>query len=266
MPNLPDFSDIISDIIWVVPGFLLIQRWNKSRPDQCVELSGWKYVFFVFTTGTVYLILSHLFFGSGQFQTNENTSTSFIGWVELCLLIYYPLIYSYDHFKTVVPICALIFGLSYIPFLAYPWVNNITKIILIGYVMVRIVYLILGRAVPHVRDEFYNKCSDCWKMLVMLTMKNGKAYLGFLWKYAENHSADHALQVVSVVPFKSGYIEENGVINWNQFYPEYLKDQSRKDKELNEAEVLIPRSEIVTLRKYSPKLERHFDNKQNKNK
>ena len=56
------------------------------------------------------------------------------------------------------------------------------------------------------------------------------------------------------------------LLGWNQFYPEYLKDQSRKDEELNEAEVLIPRSEIVTLRKYSPKLEDHFANKQNNKK
>ena len=33
-----------------------------------------------------------------------------------------------------------------------------------------------------------------------------------LWKYAENYSANHELQVLSVVPLKSGYIEENGVI------------------------------------------------------
>ena len=37
----------IHNILWVVPGVIFIYLYNKRRPSQSIDLSGWSYIFFL---------------------------------------------------------------------------------------------------------------------------------------------------------------------------------------------------------------------------
>lgn len=110
-----------------------------------------------------------------------------------------------------------------------------------------------------VYDNFYNKCIAWENKFVLLTLKNGKAYIGILWKYPEIPKSRHESQTIAIIPFKSGYrIEDTKKIDWNTDYPEY-EDESQ----FMDMEVIIPRSEIITFGKFNKKVFEHFYHKDN---
>ena len=128
------------------------------------------------------------------------------------------------------------------------------------------VWLILAQFKPianwiftPVSDNFYKKCIEWKNEKALLTLKNGKAYIGILWKYLENPSEKYESQVISIVPFISGYRnKETKKITWNTYYPEY-----ESESDLTDMEILIPRNEIVTIGKFNTRVFDYFYN-QNK--
>ena len=107
-----------------------------------------------------------------------------------------------------------------------------------------------------VQDNFYKKCVEWENDAILLTLKNGKSYIGILWKYPENPKSRHESQTISIIPFKSGCrVEETKKIEWNTDYPEY----KNKSQFVN-MEIIIPRSEIVTFGKFSERTFRYFYN------
>ncbi|MCZ0931985.1 MAG: hypothetical protein OXJ52_02405 [Oligoflexia bacterium] len=106
-----------------------------------------------------------------------------------------------------------------------------------------------------VYDNFYKKCVEWENKEILLTLKNGKTYQGFLWKYPENSKSRHESQTISIVPFKSGYrTNETKEVIWNIYYPKY---ESYFD--LVNMEIIIPRTEIATFGKFSRKTFDHFE-------
>ena len=105
-------------------------------------------------------------------------------------------------------------------------------------------------------DNFYKKCLEWKNKFVLLILRNGKTYIGILWKYPENPKARHESQTVSIVPFKSGYrAEDTKKITWNIDYPEY-----KNKSQFIDMEIIIPRTEIITFGKFNKKVFEHLIN------
>ena len=49
---------------------------------------------------------------------------------------------------------------------------------------------------------------------MLLTLKNGKAYIGILWKYPEHPKSRYESQTISIIPLRSGYREKEK----NEYY------------------------------------------------
>ena len=110
------------------------------------------------------------------------------------------------------------------------------------------------KMLPPIYDNFYKKCIEWENEIVLLTLKNGKAYIGVLWKYPETPRSRHESQTISIIPIKSGYRDEKTKqVEWNVNYPEYKTVNHWLDME-----TIIPRSEIITYGKFSEKTFEHF--------
>ena len=115
--------------------------------------------------------------------------------------------------------------------------------------------LILNFISIPINDNFYNKCVSWENKFILLTLKNNKVYIGILWKYPENPKSRFEFQTISIVPFKSGYrCESTKKIKWNINYPKY-----KDDFQIASMEVIIPRSEIITVGKFNKEVFKHFD-------
>ena len=111
-----------------------------------------------------------------------------------------------------------------------------------------------------IQDNFCKKCIKWENEFVILTLKNGKAYIGVLWKYPENPRARHESQTISIIPFQSGYRDQlTQKVIWNTFYPEY-----KEEAHYLNMEVIIPRSEIITFGKFSPETFKFFKEQEQK--
>ena len=105
---------------------------------------------------------------------------------------------------------------------------------------------------PQTQDDFYNKCIQWHKKAILLTLKNGKVYVGSLRKYSNSTHLRYELQTISIIPSFSGYREkEKKRIEWTTHYP---TDKSNSDMEL-----IIPRSEIVTFCKFNQEAHKYFE-------
>ena len=136
------------------------------------------------------------------------------------------------------------------------YINTTAATLIISLLLAAISFL-LSRWKPitefisiSVHDHFYKKCI-AWKFeTILLTLKNGKAYIGILWESPENPRARHESQTISIIPLKSGYRDqETKNIIWDTIYPE-LEDGSNFEDLM---ELIIPRSEILTYGKFCEK-------------
>ena len=113
-----------------------------------------------------------------------------------------------------------------------------------------------------IQDNFCKKCIEWEGEAILLTLKNGKAYIGVLCKYPENPRARHESQTISIMPIKSGYRDQyTKDISWTTDYPQYdeLEDKNQQNKVKDLVETLIPRSEIITFGKFSPETFKFFN-------
>lgn len=100
---------------------------------------------------------------------------------------------------------------------------------------------------PSIYDNFYRKCIEWENELIIITLKNEKAYIALLWKYPEIPNSRYETQTISIVPYLSGYRhQETKKIEWNIPYPMY-KDENQ----IKSMEIIVPRSEIITLGKFN---------------
>ncbi len=211
----------LENILWVVPGVLFIHFFNKYRPQESISLSGWPYVFFIVVIATLTWIPSKLI-----------VISTFDDWFKAC-----------------------------------HWLNGLDEnllkqiLILLCAIVFSVLWLLLVRVkfisewiFPSVYDNFYKKCIKWENEIVLLTLKNGKTYIGVLWKYPENPRSRHESQTISIVPIKSGYREQDTKqVVWNTNYPPYEEESDFIDMEL-----IIPRSEILTYGKFNEKVFEHF--------
>lgn len=106
---------------------------------------------------------------------------------------------------------------------------------------------------PQSEDDFYNKCSEWKNKAVLLTLKNGKVYVGSLLKYPSNSNLQYEFQIISIIPSFSGCREQKQKwVEWNTYYPSVKSDSS-------DMELVIPRSEIVSFSKFNREAHKHFE-------
>lgn len=166
--------------------------------------------------------------------------------------------------------------ISYLTSCGKEWIETIK--IFISMILSFLLFLCcklerIKHILPKIRDNFYKKCFHWENELVFLTLKNDKTYIGRLWKYPENPQEKYELQTISIVPFVSGYRDEEKKIVWNNFYPEYqistneidkkestsdMQTEDKKKISLSDMEVIIHRSEILTFGKFNKNVNAHF--------
>ncbi len=178
----------LQSILWVIPGFIFAAIYNRRKPGQAVNLSGWPYFFFVALIAAITWIPAEII-APGVFNWLKNYEwlKPFFGWLnENMPEAEGKKIQSFQALLTAI---TAITG-SFVLLLLIQW-GAITKIFF-----------------PPPHDNFYNKCIEWENKSIFLTLKNSKAYIGILWKFPENPKSRHESQTISIVPFKSGYRDE----------------------------------------------------------
>ena len=220
----------LHSILWVIPGVIFISIYNRRRPERAIGLSGWQYVFSLVVVASITWIPSE-FIAEEVFE-----------WFKKCdqiQLFFNRLNEILDLDKNKVQeikILSISILFTFLWLLLFQW-----------GVIVRMIF-------PPVHDNFYNRSVEWENEEILLTLQNGKAYHGILWKYPEDPKARHKSQTISIIPFKSGYRDSEERVVWNTYYPEY-KDFSH----LINMEIIIPRSEIITFGKFSVETFKHFE-------
>ena len=204
----------LHDILWVIPGVIFIYFYNRRRPNDTINLSGWPYIFFlvviaVFTWLPIEFFYKANFFNIKAFFDDFEIIENYF--IEDVFILLFSVIFS-----------IILFFITQNKMVA-KWMF------------------------PSVQDNFYKKCVEWEHKGIILTLKNGKAYYGILWKYPENSKSRHESQTISIVPCISGFRDEKTKkVKWSTYYPEYENEENF----LN-SEIIIPRSEIITFGKFN---------------
>lgn len=195
------------NFLWVIPGLFFIHFYNKRRPSEAIDLSGWPYLFLL-------VIIAAFTWLPAE-------------WISFQL---------FGKKLTLVTIFISLF-ISFVLFL-----------------IIRIPFIAQQIFLP-VHDNFHRKCIEWENKEILLSLRNGKTYQGILWKYPDSPKSRYESQTISIVPFKSGYRDNNTKkVVWNTDYPQYEKYSQFVDME-----AIIPRSEIIIFGKFSNRTFKHFE-------
>ena len=206
----------LENVLWVIPGVIFTYFYNRRRPSNIIKLSGWPYLFFIVVI-------------------------AFFTWLPTKWILFK--YFGENPFFSNDPLLQEIFT------------TLISIIFSIFLFLITQVKFILHFISAPVNDNFYNKCVKWENNFVFLNLKNGKTYIGILWKYPESPKSRHESQTISMVPFKSGYrTEQTKEVIWTTDYPKYENHSDFVDME-----VIIPRTEIVTFGKFSSKTFKYFE-------
>lgn len=203
-------------ILWVIPGVIFISIYNRRRPEMAINLSGWPYIFFVVVLAAITWLPAELIL-----HFNIWSSKSFFI-KKLCI-----------NESIVTLLIAILFSFFWL--ICTQW-KRIAELVF-----------------PPVYDNFYRKCTEWHKKAILLTLKNGKAYIGILWKYSEHPKSRYESQTISITPLRSGYREkEQKRIVWTTNYP-------HNESYFNNMELILPRSEILTFGKFNIEAHKYFE-------
>ena len=204
----------LHNILWVIPGVVFINVYNRRRPDETIVLSGWPYLFFL-------VVIASL-----AWLPSEWIMLKVAGWT------------SVEISNAAEQIITLTTSLA------------ATAVLLLFAQWEPVANMIFS---PE-QDNFYRKCIEWENHAVLLTLKSGKVYIGVLWKFPENPRSRHESQTISIIPVKSGYRDnDTKKAMWNTDYKE-TQDKSH----FIDMEIIIPRSEIITFRKFNKEVFNYF--------
>ena len=255
-------------LLWVIPGVIFIHIYNKKRPIDSINLSGWSYLFSlviiaVFTWLPVEIIFQDKLdvFGRWGILVLPVVSGLLSGCIALALtlsaIMKWP---SWFYFFASLAITAIIWlsveiiffgGLNFFDKqrLVWIWVPVVFGSIL--FILPLLLVKFLNIIFFNVQDSFLTNCSRWEGSLVILSLRNDKVYIGILLKYPEDPRARHESQTISIIPLVSGGRDRNTKeVKWGTFYPQ---------DDLQDCEISIPRNEIVTFGKFNEKIFGHFN-------
>ena len=207
----------IYNILWVVPGVIFVSIYNRSRPGQAINLLGWPYIFSLVILSVVTWFPAEFLsqFFSIEIEVLNSTQNKLLN-------------------ISVVLGFSVIFTFFWLLIFQWGW---FAKLIL-----------------PAVYDDFYTQCLEWRKKPILVTLKNGKAYVGLLWKSTKNPRANYETQTITILPLKSGYREmDKKRIMWTTNYPYDDKLHG------NDMEMILPRSEIITFGKFNEHAHQYFE-------
>ena len=213
------------NIFWVIPGVVFVSIYNRRRPWRAINLSGWPYIF------TLVLIAALTWFPAEWIMFKSLCSgEEACSFIEICSKKIPVSVFSQ---KLIILLMSVIFSIILFLLVQAEWIG---KMIL-----------------PVVYNYFYTKCIEWKRKPILLTLKNGKAYIGILWAYPDNPRDRYESQTISIIPMQSGYREnEKKRIIWTTYYP-------HEEPNFQGVEIIIPRSEIMTFRKFNLSVYKHFE-------
>ena len=130
---------------------------------------------------------------------------------------------------------------GYVFHILEPWINPLGLIVsIICSIWLANEYAKLkNKHDPRILDPFQNCCYLWKKKFVFITLENNKIYLALLLDWTQDLNFESTIRVL---PFYSGYRDENGHICWTFEYPQ---DDLLDEKV--ESGLIISRKKIVTF-------------------
>ena len=205
------------NVLWVIPGIIFIYFYNNRRNTNAINLAGWPYIFFLVLIAAVTWIPAEIIFK------------------HFVLKCEYLNFYLEDSPATSSSILLAI---------------SLINLFLIA-IVIRYIPSIFKSIFPKIEDGFCKKCIEWENKIIILTLRNEKAYIALLWKYPEFPNFRHESQTISIIPLISGYRDRNTKnIIWDTEYPDLLQGEDGEEQ-LLDMETIIPRTEIITFGKYN---------------
>ncbi len=255
-------------LLWVIPGVIFIHIYNKRRPIDSINLSGWSYLFSLVIIAVFIWLPVEIFFQNkldvfGKWGGLVLPTVS--GLLSFCIalaftssaIIKWP---SWSYFfaslaiATIIWLSVEIILLDGLNFFDKQRVTRTWIPVAFGFILFLLPSLLIKLSnimFFNVQDSFLSDCIQWENLPVILSLRNDKVYIGILLKYPENPRARSESQTISIIPLISGGRNRNTKeVKWGIFYP---RDDSQ------DYEISIPRSEIITFGKFNEKIFKHFN-------
>ena len=178
----------LHSILWVIPGVVFIHLYNRKRPfkyETAINLSGWPLIFALTIIATLTWLPAELFSQKiFEFLKLHNWTKTLFTW--------FGVVDSDVNQDTIKQIQTLLIAVVF------------------SFILLLLVQIgpVARMVFPPVYDNFYRKCVEWENKAIILTLKNGKAYIGILWKYPKNPKSKYESQTISIIPLQSGYREK----------------------------------------------------------
>ena len=222
----------LHNVLWIIPGVIFIHLYNRRRPfahESAIQLSGWPLVF------ALTIIASVTWLPAELVSQKIFELLKVFDWIEI-LFAWLSTIVPNAETETVRHIQTLLTSIVF---------TFILLMVVQTGSIARIIF-------PSVHDNFHSRCVEWENKAIILTLKNGKAYIGILWKYPESPKSRYESQTISIIPLQSGYREmEKKRVQWTTYYP--------YDQDPDNMETIIPRHEILTFGKFNIKAHQYFE-------
>ena len=254
-------------LLWVVPGVIFIHIYNKRRPIDSINLSGWSYLFsLVIIAAFTWLPVEILFqdklgiFGRGGALVLPVVSGLLSGFIALTLtssaITKWPSRSYVFAFLAIAVIIWLFVEIIFFNELSFFDKQRVMRIWMpvVFWPVLFILPLLLVKFSNiisfNTQDSFLADCIRWENSPVILSLRNDKVYIGILLKYPENPRAGSESQTISIIPLISGGRSKNTKeVKWGVFYPQ---------DDLQDCEISIPRNEIITFGKFNERIFEHF--------
>ena len=255
------------NILWVIPGVIFIYFYNRFRPvtaeQQLLIFQAGHILFFLVVIAAFTWLPAELIM---EICNNNTDLTKKLMSLIIAISFILILLLSLSKITMIKLICIVFIGIVI-------WLSAelmmetcnkaltkqlMTLIIAISFTSILLLFAQIESIAKliflPVQDNFYKKCVEWENKEILLTLKNGKTYQGLLWKYPDSPKSRHESQTISMVPFKSGYRNNETKEVMEHFYPKY-----KEYYDLVDMEIIIPRTEIITFGKFSNKTFEHFE-------
>ena len=263
----------LDKLLWVVPGVIFIHIYNKRRPINSINLSGWSYLFSlvmvaVFTWLPIEIFLKDKIDILGKWQILVVPFVS--GLLSFCIALLFTLNKSINwrsgpYFISSLIVSTVIWLLIKIVHQSDwnffgKWCELLILLASSLLLFISPLFFIKFSNIIffNVHDIFFTNCIQWEGKPIILNLRNDKIYIGILLKYPENPQSRYESQTISIIPLISGGRNKNTKeVVWNTFYPE---------DDLYNYEIVIPRNEIITFGKFNKNIFNHFykDSRTNK--
>ena len=262
-------------LLLLIPGFICVQIQNRDRGCDRVELTGTSYILFVLIVSCFLMLFFWL-----MHQLCIEYKIQYKSMLPMILTLYIAFWHSDLHgavktsdtfndlrkyisdnwFRVLIDLGMLVLFLASF---SYSW-----KFALLYIVSHHCLHNFIFNLVPKVEDVFYHTFKNLYenKKPVLMTLKNGQVYVGFVLAYPKNISKPTSEQSVSIMQLMSGYRRDiDKIISLpNDYQPLYTGSDNTNNNtgvlpiKYGELKLSIPRTEIVSFGEFNPTVYEYF--------